>query len=289
MLAGGGTTAAVAGIIEDDDAPPLLTVADADTTTEGTEDFLRFVVRLDQASGREVTVQYATADGTAHAGSDYRAAQGTLIFEAGTTAQTISIAMLDDHQSEHTETFMVRLSVAVHATLAAPSRTATGTIEDDDTPQFSIAGAALTEGSGDGTLDFMVTLDPAAMQTVTVDYASADGSALSGSDYTAAAGSLTFSVGDTTQTVSVPVMTDDMEEGPETLTVSLSNSRGATISFATATGWIIDQGDVPPSTLADLRVVGGTSMYPAFASCDRRRGQECILSEQPLTLGPILR
>ena len=267
VLAGGGTTAAVTGIIEDDDAPPRLTVADADTTTEGApEGTLRFVVRLDQASGREVTVHYATADGTAHAGSDYRAAQGTLTFEAGTTTQTISIAVLDDSQSEHTETFMVRLSVAVHATLASSGRAATGTIEDDDLPQFSIAGATLTEGSGNGTLDFTVTLNPAARQNVTVDYASADGTAVSGSDYTAAAGTLTFHAGDTTQTISVPVLTDDMEEAPEKLTATLSNPRGATIAYATATGWIIDQGDVPPLTLSDLRVIGGTSMYPAFAS-----------------------
>ena len=267
VLAGGDTTASVTGIIEDDDAPPRLTVADADTTTEGApEGALHFVVRLDPASGREVTVHYATIDGTAHAGSDYRAAQGTLTFEAGTTTQTISIAVLDDHQSEHTETLMVRLSTAVHATLASPGRAATGTIEDDDLSQLSIAGATLTEGSGNGTLDFIVALNPGAKQNVTVDYASADGTAVSGSDYTSVAGTLTFVAGDTTHTISVPVLTDDMEEDSETLTATLSNPRGATISYATATGWIINHGDVAPLALSDMRVIGGFSMYPAFAS-----------------------
>ena len=90
---------------------------------------------------------------------------------------------------------------------------ATGTIhntEETDPSRLSIADAEATEGE-DQTLDFVVTLDPAAAQTVTVDYATADGTATAGDDYTATSGTLTFDPGETSQTIAVPI-TDDTEE-----------------------------------------------------------------------------
>ena len=77
-----------------------------------------------------MSVSYATADGTAAAGSDYTAASGTLRFEPGETAQTIAVATLDDGTSESEETFTVELSAPSGATVA--DGTGVGTITDDD-------------------------------------------------------------------------------------------------------------------------------------------------------------
>ena len=132
-----------------------------------------------------------------------------------------------------------------------PPQPATLTItEDDAAPELSIADASVDEGdSGSATLTFTVTLDPAATLPVSVDWATSDGTATAGTDYTAANGSLRFDTGEDSKTVTVTVMGDDADEPNETLTVTLSNESGATLGDATATGTITDDDDAPTVTL----------------------------------------
>ncbi|MDE2676430.1 MAG: hypothetical protein OXI76_00835 [Gemmatimonadota bacterium] len=113
--------------------------------------------------------------------------------------------------------------------------------------QLSVADADATEGD-DATLDFVVTLDPVATTSVTVDYATSDGSATAGADYTSTNGTLTFAIGDATKTVLVPIADDASDEENETLSLTLSNPTNATLSDATATGTINDNDEAPPLT-----------------------------------------
>ena len=106
-------------------------------------------------------------------------------------------------------------------------------------PAISVSDAAVQEAEG-AVLVFSVTLSRASSRTITVSYATQDGTAQAGSDYTAASGALTFNPGDTSQTVSVTVLTDSDDEGQETLTLTLSNPSQATLDDATATGTIED-------------------------------------------------
>ncbi len=120
-------TATVAG-----EAPvpaPELTLRDA-SATEGGDATVDFTVTLSRAATDGVTVDYATSDGTATAGTDYAATSGTLTFAAGDTAKTVSVPVLDDAVDEEDETFTLTLSNASGATLG--NATATGTIVDDD-------------------------------------------------------------------------------------------------------------------------------------------------------------
>ena len=120
-----------AGTIEDDDAEPGITIADARAVENGGE--ILFPVRLTRASGRAVTVRYATEDGTATAGPDYhRVAAGILTVAAGRSGATIRVRLRDDDTKEGDETFSVRLiDPPEHATLSGDA-VATGTIVDDD-------------------------------------------------------------------------------------------------------------------------------------------------------------
>ena len=104
---------------------------------------------------------------------------------------------------------------------------------------LSVADAEASEEE-DATLDFAVTLAPAADAAVTVDYATSDGTATAGADYTAASGTLTFEPGDTSKTVSVAIADDAEDDGGETLTLTLDNASGAEIGVAAATGIIRD-------------------------------------------------
>ena len=120
----------------------------------------------------------------------------------------------------------------------SPSATVSGTPEVvETTPTVSIAGGSGTEGDDDD-IDFTVTLDEAATDTVTVDYATSDGTADAGDDYTAKSGTLSFSAGTTSKTISVSIEDDIENESDETFTVTLSNASGADLGTASATGTI---------------------------------------------------
>ena len=104
-------------------------------------------------------------------------------------------------------------------------------------PALSVADASVDEAPG-ATLAFVVTLDPASATAVTVDYATTDGTATAGDDYTATSGTLTFAATETTKTIAVPVLDDTHEDSGETLTLTLSNAVNARIEDGTATGTI---------------------------------------------------
>ena len=116
-------------------------------------------------------------------------------------------------------------------------------------PAISVSDATVQEAEG-AVLVFTATLSHASSRTVTVDYATSDGTAVAGSDYTASNGSLTFNAGDTSQTVQVKVLIDSEDESQETLTLTLSNPSQATLGDATGAG-TIENGESSSETEED--------------------------------------
>ena len=114
---------------------------------------------------------------------------------------------------------------------------------------LSVADAEVQEGPG-AVLEFVVSLDRRRHAPVRVDYATSDGTAVAGADYTAASGTLTFAAGETSKTAEVPVFDDGHDEGSETLTLTLSNAQGARIADGTATGTITNSDAVPKAWIA---------------------------------------
>ena len=122
-------------------------------------------------------------------------------------------------------------------------------------PTLSIFDVAVTEGSGSAV--FRVGLNKQSGDVVTVEYATSDGTAAAGLDYTSTSATLTFEPGDTRKTVAVPVLDDRAVEGNETFTVRLSGPQNATLRDSEATGTIRDDdGDetLPPSGLPALAI-----------------------------------
>ena len=114
---------------------------------------------------------------------------------------------------------------------------------------LSVADAQVKEGP-DATLAFAVTLDRVRHAAVTVDYATRDGTAVAGADYTNTSGTLTFVAGETRKTVDVQVLADSHDEGSETMTLALSNATGARIADGEATGTIDNSGSIPQAWIA---------------------------------------
>ena len=217
-----------------DEGLPGLSIADAPTVAEGGEAV--FPVTLNPASSQVVTVAYATQDGTAVADSDYTATSGTLRFEPGETIQNIQVATLRDAIAEPSESFTVELSDPVGT--AITNSTGVGTIAADAMPALSITDAVPVAEGGEAT--FMVSLSPASSELVTVAYATQDGTAVAGSDYTAASGTLQFDPGMTSHTIRVAVLNDTAVEPTETFAVELSDPVRATLADGTGVGTITD-------------------------------------------------
>jgi ribosomal protein L35AE/L33A/disulfide oxidoreductase YuzD len=248
------------GTITDNDPLPALSIGNA-TVTEGASGIVNatFTVTLSPLSGRQVTVHYATADGTAGAPGDYTATSGDLTFASGDTSETITVPVKGDLLDEDNETFTVELSNPGNATIADAE--GTGTITDDDPlPTLAINDVTVTEGDS-GTTDatFTVTMSAQSGRTVTVAYATANASAVAPSDYEATNGSLSFAAGETTKTITVPVNGDLANEGTETYLVNLSNILNATAADAQGVGTIVDDDGAPALSIGDATVTEGDS------------------------------
>src|SRR5205823_5358727 len=131
-----------------------------------------FTVTLTHPSESTITVNYATANGTAQAGSDYVQASGTLTFAPDETSHTITVLVPDDTTEELDKTFVMNLSSPAYATLSRSP--AEGKIIDDDAPTISVSNDTTTEG---GTLMFTVSLSKASIQPISMTYATANGTA----------------------------------------------------------------------------------------------------------------
>ncbi|MBF0491558.1 MAG: FG-GAP repeat protein [Deltaproteobacteria bacterium] len=356
----GMAVSSVTATITDNDAQPMISI-DSPSVTEGNVGTknLTYSVTLSNSSVQTITVDYATSDGTATAGSDYTATSGTLTFTPGQTSKTIDVSVIGDYVVEVDETLTMTLSNPSNATTVPPG-IGTGTILNDDTagvtinesggstnvteggatdsytlvltsqptssvtltpsssdtthgvtvspstltfttgswntpqtvtvtavddnryegphsatithaasgggyngvtiasvtanitdndaqPALSIADSSRDEGnSGSSSMDFSVTLNRPSVQTITVNYATANVSATAGSDYTATSGTLTFNPDEISKTISVPILGDTLYEDDETFTLTLlSGPSNATLDRSSATGTILNDDPQP--------------------------------------------
>lgn len=222
---------------------------------------LTFAVSLSAPSGQTVTVNWATANGTAIAGLDYVAGSGTLTFAPGSTVQPVDVTMLPDGLPEPAETFLVNLSSPVAATLADGQGVAT-ILDNDTVPTLSIADAVIQEGdTGTRNLVFTITQSQPVAQTTGVSFFTEDDSATAPSDYTATSGTITFPGGASSRTMTVSVNGDPVNELDEEMHVHLVNPIGATLADDHAIGAILDDDDGPGQEL-----VHGSGEVRALAS-----------------------
>ncbi|HEY5723339.1 MAG TPA: Calx-beta domain-containing protein [Allosphingosinicella sp.] len=245
---GGGATlgdAVATGTITNDDTPVLsidnvsMTEGDSGTVTYS------FTVSLDRpAPTGGVTFDIATADDSATtADGDYVGVSLTgQTIDAGLTTYTFDVTVNGDTAVEPDELFLVNVTNVANATVGDGQ--GSGTIVNNDqppTPVASVGDAAITEGdSGVSYVSFTVSLSFAPTGPVTIDYSTADGTALAGSDYVASSGQISFAAGETSKTVTVPVIADTRPESAEAFTLTLSNPSGATLGDASGTATITD-------------------------------------------------
>jgi hypothetical protein len=254
-----GTPAAVTVTINDDDVAAPGTIAWATATASVSESGGTVTLTATRAGGAAgvASVQYATANGTATAGSDYAAASGALNWadgESGSKAVTISVT--NDTVIEPAETFTVTLSNPAGATLGTPAAV-TVTINDDDvstpgTLAFSAGNYSANEGQS--TVTISVTRTGGTTGAASVNYAATAGTATAGADFSVSSGTLNWADGDAAaKTFTVAILDDSADEPNETVTLTLSQANAATLGTpASATLTIVDN-DAPATTVVRAR------------------------------------
>jgi Ca2+-binding RTX toxin-like protein len=226
-------------------ALPTLSVGNA-AVTEGDEGLRAVTVTftLSTAAETPVTVAYATADGTATSGEDYLYQTGTLTFEAGETGKDVTFYVKGDTAVETDETFAIVLSDPVGATIDDGSGTVVIANDDADTSLPAISIADVSKAEGDKTnktkVSITISLSRAATEAVTVQLATADGTAVSGQDYVAADTTLTFAPGETSKAYTLVINGDKVAEPDEAFFVKLSNATGASIAKGVGTVTILN-------------------------------------------------
>jgi uncharacterized protein YhjY with autotransporter beta-barrel domain len=253
-----GVPASATGTILNDDLPNL-TINDV-TASEGNAGVTNFTftVSLSAPAGPGgVTFDIATANGTATAGIDYVANSLTgQTIPAGSSTYTFTVQVNGDALNEPSETFFVNVTNVVNAVVVDGQGVGT-IVNDDPLPSLSINDVTVVEGNA-GTVNavFTVTLSAASGQTVSVNYATADGTATQPADYTNTSGTLTFTPGTTTQTITVPVIGETVPEANETFFVNLSGAVNATIADNQGVGTITN--DDVPVTVSPATLPNGT-------------------------------
>lgn len=222
---------------------------------------ITFTVSLDYPRTAPITVNWATADGTAIAGEDYTSASGTLTFNPGVKTQTISVAINPDLLNENDEAFVVNLTSPSNAEIDDAQGQAT-LLNDDAIPSLAISDVVANEGNtGDSpytTFSFTVALSAASGKTVSVQWTTADGAATS-ADYVAGSGALTFLPGETSKTIVVQVLGDSTHEPNESFSVNLASGVNATIADSQAIGTITNDDGVPSISINDRAVTEGSN------------------------------
>lgn len=221
-----------------------ITTLDAQAAEPGTDTGRLLITRLGGNRG-ELLVNYSVA-GTAQQGLDFAALSGLAILRDRSNSVVVTIKALNDTAVEIAETAEVALQPGTGFLIDPAADRATVTILDNDPPEISISdGAVLEPVAGTNTAEFLVSLSAPSSRTVAVRFATASGSAVSGKDFVAATGLLTFAPGMTKQIVAVRVLADALTETNEMFSVNLSLPLNGRVVRSRGVGIILTSGSAP--------------------------------------------
>lgn len=267
--------AGTARILDTDDDLPVISVEGGRATEGG---YIPFVIRLSEAATDAITVSYDTLSGTAERGVDVvnygsYAMAGTITFQPGQTETTIYIRASSDYVDEIDESFFLELRNPSGATFGNGNQrlVATGWVLDDDGPginrSIAVSDADVREGPGGRVAVFVIELSQAASTAVTLSYETVSGTAVAGSDFTAARGNVTFQPGQTRIEISVAIRDDLALEDTERFYLRVAPPFPSEISsrttIATGTGTIYD---------GTLRGTAGHDVLTGTAFAERIEG-----------------
>ena len=251
-----------------------LALSPSSVTEDGTTNLVYTFTRTG-TTANALTVNYTVSgnatfntDYTQTGGSSFTATTGTITFAAGASTATLTIDPTADTIFESDETVALTLATGTDYTIGTTAAVI-GTITNDDLlPNLNLsANQTIVEGNTNPqNVTYTVTLSSTSPQTITVQYATANGTAIAGSDYTSTSGTLTFNPGVTSQVINIPILNDSLNEANETFTLNLASPINASLGTAkTATTTITDTLSASvtttlPSGVENLTLTGTTAI-----------------------------
>ncbi|MFN6002758.1 MAG: Calx-beta domain-containing protein [Dolichospermum sp.] len=240
-----GTTTAVTGTITNDDFPSVTLAVSPSSVLEDGKANLIYTFTRTGSTTTALTVNYGIT-GTANS-TDYTGATPgtgkTITFAAGSSTATLTIDPTADTIVESNETVALTLATGTGYTIGTTTAVI-GTITNDDLlPNLNLsANQTIVEGNTNPqNVSYTVTLSRTSSQTITVQYATANGTAIGGSDYTSTSGTLTFNPGVTSQVINIPILNDSLNEANETFSLTLNSPTNASLGTSqTVTTTITD-------------------------------------------------
>ena len=249
-----GSAKQVTATITDDDTPPEVTLSVVGSSLNENGGTATITVTLSALSSKDTIVELGFS-GTASTMDYNKSLSGSITIPAGSLSRSIILKGIDDAKDEANETIIVDIASVTGASESGTQQVILTIIDDDEGPAVSINAPSVVEGdTGTANLTYTVTLSKASDQTVTIEYATADGTAtVSDHDYLAQAVTpLIFAPGETSRTIIVTVIGDTSVEADETVLVTLSNPVNATITTGLNTG----TGTIINNDLAVIKVSG---------------------------------
>ena len=239
------TRSSAIGTIQDNDNPPKISTVSPDPLSEDSQSPFVCKINLDAPSGKDIAINWATADGTALAGADYVAASGAVTIPRGNTSTVITASMVADALDEEDEGFVFNLSSLVDpltANLPAGTKCNATILDNDDPPRITIKDVKSNEGnSGQRQVTLSAALSGASGKKITVNWATKDDVAtLADKDYVQDSGTLTFQPGQTSQSIVVKLVGDTKKEQDEPFKVLLGGATNATVQTGTANVLIVN-------------------------------------------------
>lgn len=220
-----GTNSTQTVTIQSDDAQPVVSFANNSLIIGERSGTANLVITRSANTSGTAIVSFSTTNGTAAAGLDYTANSGTVTFASGETQKVIPVTILDNSQIDGTRTFSLSISSADAATAVGVTSTATVSIESDDwLDSFDVASSSIIESSGSALVTISRIGNTSAVGSLYFE--TSGGSATAGLDYSTKAGVISFLAGESSATISIPILDDALFEGAETFSIGISSPDG---------------------------------------------------------------
>ena len=284
--AAGLTVTDTSFVVIDDDPAPTVTLSLSPDSVGENGGVSTVTASLSHASSAATTVTISAVAVSPAVAGDFTLSGTTLTIAAGATSSTgtVTVTANDNDLDAPDKSVTVSATASNTRGVAGDPASLTLTIKDDDPPPtVSLSSSSESVDEGAGTVSLTVSLSAASGEEVTVDYATADGTAESGTgkDYTAASGTLTFAAGDASKTISVSVTDDSIDEPDETFTVSLSSPSNATLGSTASSTVTITDNDMPSVTVsyasATYEATEGGSAATVTVQLSAAPGQEVVI------------
>ncbi len=246
-----GTPNSAVITITDDDATPAVTFTSANQSKAENAGTATITAQLSAASGQAVTVPF-TVTGTAANPADYTITASPIIIAAGATSANITISIVDDAIYENpNETVIVTMGTPTNAAKGVTTAHTLTITDNDPAPSagtIALSSATYTVAENGTSATITATRTGGSFGTASVAYATSNGIATAGSDYTVASGTLTWADADTaSKTFTIAITNDALDEANETVNITLSSVTGATLGSPAAAVLTITDDDATPT------------------------------------------